>query len=181
MVHKEKHHVRTDSFTSVILSPNDITKVVAASVNDTPHYATNNRLERRKLLEKLEEVRNIELLNEKRRASCQPAHLVSARCNNINFSFIRKIFHINKINFFFCSAIKFLILAADLVDSPTRSRSVASLFNPPQPSATRRQPTLRKPTLKQQLHRIILWPKYMYFNCLSNMYEAVSIMIRNLR
>jgi hypothetical protein len=41
-------------------------------------------------------------------------------------------------------------------------------------------PTLRKPTLKQNLHRMMLWPKYMLLNCLSNICEAVWIMSRDL-
>lgn len=48
-------------------------------------------------------------------------------------------------------------------------------------AAIRREPTLRKPTLKQELHRIILWPKYMYMFCFGAMMEAVVIMFRDLR
>ena len=42
------------------------------------------------------------------------------------------------------------------------------------------QPTLRAPTLKQSIHRMLLWPKFMLLNCIYNIYEAVWILLHDL-
>lgn len=72
-------------------------------------------------------------------------------------------------------------VSSDAATETSNDVSSDATIDSKETAAMRREPTLRKPTLKQELHRIILWPKYMYMFCFGAMMEAVVIMFRDLR
>ena len=59
-------------------------------------------------------------------------------------------------------------------------KSECHISSVPTTSSPRFQPTLRAPTVKQNIHRMLLWPKYMLLNCIYNICEAVWILLRDL-
>ncbi len=40
-------------------------------------------------------------------------------------------------------------------------------------SSVHREPTMHSPTLKHNVHRCLLWPKFMPLNCISNVCKIV--------
>jgi len=67
-----------------------------------------------------------------------------------------------------------------LVQAEATEKSESAISRVPATSSSCFQPSLRAPTLKQNIHRMLLWPKFMLLNCIYNIFEAVWILLRDL-
>lgn len=67
-----------------------------------------------------------------------------------------------------------------LVQAEATEKSESAISRVPATSSSCFQPSLRAPTLKQNIHRMLLWPKFMLLNCIYNICEAVWILLRDL-
>lgn len=155
MTTKTRHH-RTASPTTVALSSSDFRKLFTPSPDDdVPHYATYSRLQAQELLACLEQAKKRE---ETRKDCDSPVPSLKAIDDRAEVE-------------------SKMPITANLkaIDAPALAESMTASA-----AAPRRRPTLRAPTLKQHLHRGVLWPKFMFLHCLRNIVEAVWIVLRDL-
>ena len=68
--------------------------------------------------------------------------------------------------------VKIKAAEGDKAVSEVRTKTMAS--------SVRREPTMRSPTLKHNVHRCLLWPKFMPLNCVLNVCKIVWIVLRDL-